>query len=241
MKSPPHYSLSRGFTLIELLTVIAVIGILAAILIPVVGRVRDSARATQCVSGLRQIGIALHLYADDHDERFPAANDGGATGDDFTSGTIWCSALDPYLPRRIDGRNLRDHELFTCPSANYPGYTIEQTFRTYSYTGAALGLLPGGGSNPRVGRRPADIPDHSRIPLVVEGKALNNSANTQSNWSWANVQPDLSASSPEQTNCLDFRHNGRMNVLYVDVSVRSSSLAEFKQITEPIYRGLHAQ
>jgi prepilin-type N-terminal cleavage/methylation domain-containing protein/prepilin-type processing-associated H-X9-DG protein len=241
MRSPPDSSLRAGFTLIELLTVIAIIGILAAILIPVVGRVRESARAVQCVSGLRQIGVALHLYADDHAERFPPANDGGATGDDFASGTIWCSALDPYLPRRIDGRNLRDHELFTCPSANYPGYSIERTFRTYSYTGAGLDLLPGGGSNPRVGRKPADIPDHSRIPLVIEGKALNNTANTQSNWSWANIQTDLVASSPEQTQCLDFRHNGRMNVLYVDVSVRASSLAEFQEMTEEIYRGLPLQ
>lgn len=54
-----------GFTLIELLTVIAIIGILSAILIPVVGRVRDSSRKAVSASNLRQWGTALHLYLDD--------------------------------------------------------------------------------------------------------------------------------------------------------------------------------
>jgi len=68
-----------AFTLIELLTVIAIIGILAAILIPTVSAVRDSARASQCVSNLRQIGNAIHLFAEDNNDLIPP-NVGGVSG-----------------------------------------------------------------------------------------------------------------------------------------------------------------
>lgn len=71
--SPPTRTL-RAFTLIELLTVIAIIGILAAILIPVVGKVRDSARLTQTTSNMRQVGASIALYTLDNGDFLPARN-----------------------------------------------------------------------------------------------------------------------------------------------------------------------
>ena len=68
---------SHAFTLIELLTVIAIIGILAAILIPVVGSVRESARATNCTSNLRQIGTAMQVYAMENSVLPAARNEDG--------------------------------------------------------------------------------------------------------------------------------------------------------------------
>lgn len=71
MKTASHARKSRAFTLIELLTVIAIIGILAAILIPTVGAVRRTAIKAQCASNLHQFGTALNLYRNDNKDFLP--------------------------------------------------------------------------------------------------------------------------------------------------------------------------
>jgi len=122
---------SSAFTLIELLTVIAIIGILAAILIPVVGKVRESARAAQCSSNLRQIGQAFHMYAEANNGNCPpannilahvgAGNDPGSTSAYSTfHGSIW-----PYMydARELEIKLIRntapEPNVFQCPTLHY--------------------------------------------------------------------------------------------------------------------------
>ena len=99
----------KAFTLIELLVVIAIIAILAAILFPVFARAREKARTSSCQSNLKQLGLAVHQYLADYDERFPYSwsdvdMDGNLTaGVDYT----WRVVLLPYIKNR---------QIYVCPS-----------------------------------------------------------------------------------------------------------------------------
>ena len=70
-----------GFTLVEMLVVIAIIGLLAALLLPVFGQAKARAKRIECVSDLREIGVACHVFANDHGGKYPtqvSTNDGGS-------------------------------------------------------------------------------------------------------------------------------------------------------------------
>src|SRR5437870_6994180 len=97
----------RGFTLIELLVVIAISAVLAAILFPVFAQARDKARQASCASNMKQLGLAVFMYAQDYDERMPSVHWGA-----------YYYAVQPYM---------RNNQMWSCPSSS-GFYSIRNCF-----------------------------------------------------------------------------------------------------------------
>jgi prepilin-type N-terminal cleavage/methylation domain-containing protein len=101
--------LNRAFTLIELLVVIAIIAILAALLLPSLSRAKSSAKRIACVSSVRQINLAVHMYADDHADIVA-----------FYTNTIYFDYKDnvmPYVARA--GATSSSSAVFVCPADDF--------------------------------------------------------------------------------------------------------------------------
>jgi prepilin-type N-terminal cleavage/methylation domain-containing protein/prepilin-type processing-associated H-X9-DG protein len=128
-REPPTLSRTRpprccAFTLIELLVVIAIIGLLAALVLGGVGRAREFARSTQCGGNLRQIGIAVTMYATDHDENVPPGETSttcfGISSQPFGKG-FGC-LLGRYLP---PARSASGPSVWRCPAQRDPVFLDE--------------------------------------------------------------------------------------------------------------------
>jgi prepilin-type N-terminal cleavage/methylation domain-containing protein len=121
-----------GFTLIELLVVVAIIALLIAILLPSLGRAREKAKLSVCLSNLRQIGLAAFMYQGENTGYFPGA---GGSASRATDWVWWQTGRDPnqgMLVPYMGGNFVK--KVYICPSdpltRNPPSYTPYQ----YSYT-----------------------------------------------------------------------------------------------------------
>ncbi|AHF91994.1 N-terminal cleavage protein [Opitutaceae bacterium TAV5] len=161
---------SPAFTLIELLTVIVIIGILAAILIPVVSRVRESARKAQCISNLRQCGTAILLFTQENRSRFPVGTDYGKDvfGIRGSDGGYWgwYSYIAPYTNMKRSG-TAKVKIVPSCP-VERPDLSSDYQY-WHNYTGYSwnkqLGYAQGGVA---YCKRLENISAPTRTPMLWE-------------------------------------------------------------------------
>lgn len=102
---------SRGFTLIELLVVIAIIGVLAALLLPTLSRAKEHAHRIECLNHLRQIGVAMHLYAEENRDLLPDCT----TNHAIFFGSVWPWDLNTNVTNQLEQHGATRSVMY-CPS-----------------------------------------------------------------------------------------------------------------------------
>ena len=185
----------HGFTLIELLVVIAVIAILAAILFPVFAQAREKARQATCQSHLKQIALAIRMYAQDYDETYPP----GLT----PQGQVFISALTLLQPY------MRNTAIARCPDDGVG----EVDFTPFGDPGKASYVL-----NHKVCRVPLFLvthPTHPAAGLPATEAALRRPAEITLAFDAYNA-----ATLPLTDMRPRFRHHEGINVAFCDGHVK---------------------
>ena len=200
-----------AFTLIELLVVIAIIAILASLLLPALSRARDSARGAQCLSQMRQLGLAVGLYADDNEDEFPRSQHSAFAHSQLT----WARALAPQLAHNATTWTNLLRGVYHCPSDRRTdpwsyGQNVyfELNPDSDDYAGA-----------PRTWRRRGSVPHPVSTILHAETSG-----------SVDHIMPQFWMSPGDATDVDQRRHTGRSTYNFVD---GHAEVREFSSTYDP--------
>ena len=208
--SPLEPMRNRAFTLIELLVVIGIIAILASIALPVYKGVQERARGVQDSSNIRQIGIGLVSYLNDHDDTM------------LTSGTTWATVLGP---NGSANSYVSDWHVFQSPFDNRP-FVNSATTANLSYGINSNILTPAGGK-----ALSTSSYTHASSLLVMGPVSIANGQGIS--FGTHNVSEKLAITPGDPAIVGVMGSHKLMNVLYGDSHVATIKVTEFQDLSVP--------
>ncbi|MBL9137528.1 MAG: DUF1559 domain-containing protein [Verrucomicrobiales bacterium] len=200
----------RGFTLVELLVVIAIVATLASLLLPALSHARASARGVQCLGNLRQIGLAVRMYAEDHDDELPRSQHSA-----FTHGQVpWGRSVASYLGAQPAQWTNLLRDVYRCPSDRRTtpwSYGLNVYFE--------LGPDDDYVGKPETWRRTTQVPR----PVTTIALSDNNSAADH-------IMPNFWVTAADAVDVPKQRHISRSNFSFVD---GHASVRRFEDTFDP--------
>jgi prepilin-type N-terminal cleavage/methylation domain-containing protein/prepilin-type processing-associated H-X9-DG protein len=200
-----------AFTLIELLVVIAIIAILASLLLPALSRAKARGKQAACLSNMRQIGLALRMYADDNDGFLPTTTHGAGTN------ASWIYQLSPFVGN-VDRIRL-------CPSDRKADERLAVQASSYTQNEFLLVDLTDPFGRPLESYRKLDAlacPSETIATFEISDAAGVNIYNDHThsrNWtSWGSVTADI---QPD-------RHGTSANYLFADGHIENLQAARLR-------------
>jgi type II secretory pathway pseudopilin PulG len=195
-----------AFTLVELVVVIAIVAVLGCLLLPGLNGARNKARSIQCLSNLRQWGLAYRQYADDNHDFLPRRGQGVKPLDQIDRPEDWFNALPPYLSlppyRQLFTNHQRlmagSHSPFVCPVATDPG---SNHFLPYAMN---MNLCPWGNSGASEATKFADVVRAAQVVALADAPGP-----------YSATYPSANAYNPFP------RHDHRLNLLFLTGHVQS--------------------